>query len=155
MEAAARRRRLPSSAVFLYVVASCCHSASAVRVVISRRGVINAAGLTVATWPLSNLAVDDAECDDCKIQNSGNNMISGQDTEKRYTLGDVISLDDSSQRPKLFAERKKASAIPDPQFEAKRAMYRRAAGEYDVGATQNKIASLIESTPVLIFSLTS
>lgn len=145
------------------LLAGCGHGATALRVEVSRRIAITSAGLAAAAWhPLTSGAATsptDAECEDCRVALPDSDGAL-KPSSQRYSLGDVISLDiapPSSKRPELFesAERKMASAIPNPQFEAKRAMYKLAAGEYDVGATQSKLAAMIETTPVLMFSLSS
>lgn len=83
-----------------------------------------------------------ADCEDCVIKKPGDG------SSQRYSVGDVISL----ESPGLLQE-KAATAIPNPQLEAKKAMYRAMAGDYDVSATQAKLSSLIQTTPVVVFSL--
>ena len=143
--------------VWLLVVASCV-SASALGA--SRRCVITAAGLGAVPWkPRSSNAADiiaDEDCEDCRIPSTAS-------ASQKFEVGDVISLDDNTlfdvQRKSatdLFdAERRPAATLPNPQLEAKKAMYKMAAGEYDVGATQVKLSTMIQTTPVLIFSLSS
>ena len=129
MEAARRRARMLTA-----LVTASCAFASSFRVDISRRAFVTAATLSVA--PLSSRAAADssnaADCDTCVIAKP----VSGSSSQK-YAVGDFISLD----------------AIPNPQLEAKKAMYRAMAGDYDVSATRAKLSSLIQSTPVVVFSL--
>ena len=141
---------------------------------VSRRVAITAAGLSALPGrPLSssaapdvaalssNAIVADGDCEDCRIPSAQTNA---SPASPKFAVGDVISLDgplfDAPVKPaatNLFDAQRKAAAssLPNPQLEAKRAMYKLAAGEYDVGATQAKLSALIQATPVLVFSLST
>jgi glutaredoxin 3 len=94
-------------------------------------------------------AASDADCTDCTVKNDF-----AQPAKK---IGDTITLDEVAARPRgLFDNvNDSTSRFANPQLEAKKAMYQLAAGDYDVSATRAKLSTLIQTTPAVMFSLST
>ena len=106
------------------------------------------AGLCALPWrpPTCRAATTstNVDCADCVLGDG-----TAAAAQPRIQVGDVISLEGtSSSAPSTFA-------LTNPQLEAKKAMYKMAAGNYDVVATQGKLSSLIKTSSVLMFSLST
>jgi hypothetical protein len=146
------------------LLVACCMSASALTIVSRRTAAFSvAAGITAPWHPTSCRAADSivaADCEDCTVR-VGTLPVSGT---QQYQTGDVINLDDGAaasvvRRPGLFDTKVEGVptdlGIPNPQLEAKKALYKLAAGDYDVASVRGKLSSLIQTTPVVVFSLST
>jgi len=118
---------------------------------ISRRAAAaTLAGLSVTQWHSTSCgAASDADCTDCTVKNDF-----AQPAKK---IGDTITLDEVAARPRGLFDNvdDSTSRFANPQLEAKKAMYQLAAGDYDVSATRAKLSTLIQTTPAVMFSLST
>lgn len=145
-----------SSAQLVLIMLVMVLPVNALRAVASRRAVAFV-GFCAASAPSACRAVDGAasagDCDDCKLESAA------VPSTQRFQRGDVISLDDGASQSSPVPSRPPAgqmgAGLPNPQLEAKKALYRLAAGDYDAQATQAKLRAMIETTPCLMFSLST